>query len=132
VKILVVLEGSAHMDEILDDHPSDFALPPEAADDLIATAFIYLSTWYEVFLHFKALDIALPLFGLTGKGHILMHACLLSRYGFSHHTNMTRATFTCLFFSFSVAFRLLGNLKKQKQLSLSLYIYIRDMYNMYA
>jgi hypothetical protein len=94
LKILVVLEGSAHMDEILDDHPSDFALPPEAADDLIATAFIYLSTWYEVYLHFKELD--LPLFGLTGKGHILMHACLLSRSGFSHHTNMTRATFTCL------------------------------------
>ena len=65
------------MDEILADHPNDFALPEEAADDLIATAFIYLSTWYEVFEHFKGGDM--PLFGLTGKGHILLHSCLLSR-----------------------------------------------------
>lgn len=83
LKILVVLEGSAHCDEILENHPSHFALPTAEADDLIATAFIYLSTWYEVFNHFKDLD--LPLFGLTGKAHIMLHACLLSRSGVSHH-----------------------------------------------
>ena len=48
-KILVVLEGSAHLDKILTDHPSDFALPEAAAADLTSTAFIYLATWYEVF-----------------------------------------------------------------------------------
>ena len=71
--------GSAHCDDILADHPSDFCLPDDVADDLIATAFIYLSTWYEVFLHFKS--EAVPLFGLTGKAHLLLHACLLSRSG---------------------------------------------------
>ena len=110
LKILMILEGSAHMDEILEAHPSDFALPPEQADDLIATAFIYLRTWYEVFLHFKALE--LPLFGLTGKGHILLHACLLSRSGVRHHKNMTRVHFICVF-SFSVAFRFFGQYKKK-------------------
>ena len=64
---------------MLADHPSDFALPGDVADDLIATAFIYLSTWYEVFDHYKGGDM--PLFGLTGKAHILLHACLLSRFG---------------------------------------------------
>jgi len=71
--------GSAHCDEILADHPSDFCLPDAAADDLIATAFIYLTTWHEVFDHFKGGDM--PLFGLTGKAHIMLHACLLSRSG---------------------------------------------------
>ena len=56
---------------------SEFKLPDEVADDLTATAFIYLSTWYEVFLHYKGSDP--PLFGITGKAHIMLHACLLSR-----------------------------------------------------
>ena len=77
--ILVVLEGSAHLDQILNDHPNDIALPEDAANDLIATAFIMLSTWLEFFEHFKDCDVLL--FGLTGKGHQLMHACLLSRLG---------------------------------------------------
>ena len=72
-----VLPGSAHLDEILAEHPTELALPKEAADDLIATAFIYLQTWYEVYQHFKDGDQLL--FGLTGKAHILLHACLLSR-----------------------------------------------------
>lgn len=71
--------GSAHCDEILADHPNEFCLPEDAADELIATAFIYLSTWYEIFEHFKPGDV--PLFGLTGKAHIMLHACLLSRSG---------------------------------------------------
>ncbi len=69
--------GSAHCDEILSEHMSEFKLPDAVADDLIATAFIYLSTWYEVFLHYKGSDP--PLFGITGKAHIMLHACLLSR-----------------------------------------------------
>ena len=77
-KILTVLEGSAHCDKILAEHPDDFALPEEAADDLIATAFIYLGAWYDLSMHFKRLR--LPLFGLTGKAHLLMHSCLLSRF----------------------------------------------------
>ena len=77
--VLLLPSGSAHCDQILEDHPSEFCLPADQADDLIATAFIYLTTWMEVFEHFKGGDQ--PLFGLTGKGHILLHACLLSRSG---------------------------------------------------
>ncbi len=82
-KILIMLEGSAHCDQILTNHPNDFALPEAVADDLIATAFIYLSTWYDVCLHFKDADV--PLFGLTAKAHLLLHCCLLSRLGHSSH-----------------------------------------------
>ena len=84
-KILIILEGSAHCDQILSDHPSDFVLPEAAASDLISTAFIYLSTWYDVSLHFKGAD--LPLFGLTAKAHILVHCCILSRLGRSLYEN---------------------------------------------
>lgn len=76
-KILVILKGSVHCDEILADHPSDYVLPNEAADDLTATAHIYLSTWYEVSQHCKDDDI--PLFGITAKAHFLLHCCLSSR-----------------------------------------------------
>ena len=76
-KIMVVLQGSAHCDTILDDHKTEFALPEAAADDLISTCFIYLSAWYEVWMHFKGDDV--PLFGMTAKAHLLMHSCLLSR-----------------------------------------------------
>ena len=41
----------------------------EVANDLIANAFIYLTTWMDVFEHFKDGDV--PLFGLAGKGHML-------------------------------------------------------------
>ncbi len=78
-KILVILEGSAHMDQILTDHPSDYALPSDVADDLFGTCCITLSTWYDVFLHFKNEEMEPPLFGLTGKAHLLMHCCVLSR-----------------------------------------------------
>ena len=76
-KIMIVLEGSVHCDETLADHPSDYVLPDEAADDLIATSHIYLSTWYEVSQHCKDDDV--PLFGMTAKAHFLQHCCLLSR-----------------------------------------------------
>mgnify|MGYP002808466763 FL=1 len=76
-QILIILEGSAHCDKILAEHPSDFALPPDAADDLISTCFIYLSAWYDVSMHFKNDEV--PLFGMTAKAHLLMHSCLLSR-----------------------------------------------------
>ena len=76
-QILIILKGSAHCDEILADHPSDYALPDEVADDLTATAHIYLSTWYEVSQHFKDDDV--PLFGITAKAHFLLHCCLNSR-----------------------------------------------------
>ena len=67
------------MDRILEDHKLEYALPEAAADDLISTAFVYLGTWYDVFLHYKDGDT--PLFGITGKAHILIHSCLLSRSG---------------------------------------------------
>ena len=76
-KILIILKGSAHCDEILADHPSDYALPDEVADDLTATAHIYLSTWHEVSQHYKDADV--PLFGITAKAHFLLHCCLNSR-----------------------------------------------------
>ena len=79
--ILTVLDGSAHMDQILTDHPSDYALPAKVADDLLGTCAITLATWYDVFLHFKAEEMKVPLFGLTGKAHMLMHCALLSRWG---------------------------------------------------
>ena len=78
-KILIVLGGSAHLDKILTNHPSDFVLPKDAAQDLISTGFIYLAVWREVFEHFK--DADMPLFGLTAKAHLLMHFCILSRLG---------------------------------------------------
>ena len=79
--VLIVLQGSAHMDKVLTDHPTDYALPSEVADDLIATCCITLSTWYELFKYFLNEGQDPPLFGLTGKAHLLMHCCLLSRRG---------------------------------------------------
>ena len=76
-KILIILKGSPYCDTILADHTSDYALPEEVADDLTATAHIYLTTWYEVSQHYKDDDV--PLFGLTPKAHFLQHCCLLSR-----------------------------------------------------
>ena len=76
-KILIVLEGSAHCDNLLRSHPNEFALPASVHEDLVATAMIYLSTWYELSMHFKSLN--LPLFGLTGKAHMFVHCCLMSR-----------------------------------------------------
>ena len=76
-QVLVNLGGSAPCDKILAAHPSDFALLPDAADDLIATCFIYLPSWYDVSMHFKHDDV--PLFVMTGRGHLLMHSRLLSR-----------------------------------------------------
>ena len=78
-KILVVLQGSFHMDDLLSQHPSDYALPSDVADDLLATCCITLSTWREVFRHFKKENVQPPLFGLTAKAHYLMHCCVLSR-----------------------------------------------------
>ena len=80
--IVTTYSGSAHCDKLLDDRPSEFALPDEVADDLIATAFVYLAAWHEVFEHYKTGDH--PLFGLTGKAHIMLHACILSRSGHCH------------------------------------------------
>ena len=78
-KILVVLQGSLHMDHLLSQHPEDYALPSDVADDLLATCCITLSTWKEVFRHFKKENVQPPLFGLTAKAHYLMHCCVLSR-----------------------------------------------------
>ncbi len=78
-QILAVLEASAHLDEILTDHPTDFVLPDAAAEDLISTGFIMCSIQYAVFQHFKALDM--PLFGLTAKAYLLLRCCLLSKLG---------------------------------------------------
>lgn len=80
--IVTTYSGSAHCDKLLADHPDEFALPDEVADDLIATAFVYLGAWHEVFEHYKTGDH--PLFGLTGKAHIMLHACILSRSGHCH------------------------------------------------
>ena len=80
-KILVVLQGSYHMDHLLSQHPEDYALPSNVADDLVSTCCITLSTWYAVFKHFKDEGQQPPLFGLTAKAHLLMHCCILSRWG---------------------------------------------------
>ena len=39
-KILTVLEGSAHLDAVLDAHPADYTLSEEVTADLVGTAFI--------------------------------------------------------------------------------------------
>jgi len=80
-KILSILEGSCHLDDILAKHVEDVVLPDAAANDLIGTCFIMFATWYQVWQHFKGLDM--PLFGMTGKAHALLHACLLSKLGLS-------------------------------------------------
>ena len=93
-QILAVLEASAHLDNILREHPSDFVLPDAAADDLISTGFIMCSIWYAAFQHFKALDM--PLFGLTAKAHLLLHCCLLSKLGASLFRNRWGHLRNCL------------------------------------
>ena len=77
-KILVMLEGSAHLDELLQAHETSFALPEDAASDLVATAHVYLSIWTEVASHFKDLD--LPLYSQTSKAHFLFHSCKLAQF----------------------------------------------------
>ena len=76
--MIITYQGSAHCDEILARHPADFCLPPEEADELTAFTFVYLAVWQEVFEHYKK-ESTQPLFGLTGKAHIMMHACLLAK-----------------------------------------------------
>ena len=78
-KILVVMQGSCHMDDLLSQHPADYALPSDVADDLLATCCITLSTWRKVFPHFKKEKVQPPLFGLIAKARLLMHCCVLSR-----------------------------------------------------
>jgi len=77
--MIITYQGSAHCDEILATHPTHFCLPPAEADELTACAFVYLAVWQELFEHYK--NEPQPLFGLTGKAHIMLHACLLSRSG---------------------------------------------------
>ena len=76
-KIEFIMRLMNHMDEILDEHCTEFSLPQEAADDLIATGWACLSEWYQVSLWMK--DEEHALMGLTAKAHWLMHCCLLSR-----------------------------------------------------
>ena len=75
--IAVVLRGSAHLDRILANHPDDVVLPGPDANDMIGTAHITLTTWYDIARHFQDDDI--PLFGLTPKSHLLLHCCYMSR-----------------------------------------------------
>ena len=77
MEILAILQGSAHMDQILTDN-HDFVLPREASTDLLATCHLTLATWYQVFLHFKNSEMTKPLFGLTAKAHFMLHACVMS------------------------------------------------------
>ena len=77
-KILLMLEGSAHLDEILETHATRFALPTDAARDLVATARVYLSVWTEVASHFK--DLELPLYSQTSKAHFLFHSCKQAQF----------------------------------------------------
>ena len=76
--IELVLKLSCRLDEILDEHPTDFVLDDAAADELIGIGFACCALWAGISQHFK--DENLPLFGLTSKAHLLLHCCLLSRH----------------------------------------------------
>jgi hypothetical protein len=74
-KIELVLR-TGDLDAILEAHPGAYALPRDAAADLVSTAFVHLSLFAELRVWFA--DDYNHLFQLTQKGHYLMHCCLLS------------------------------------------------------
>jgi hypothetical protein len=76
-KIEMMLRLSAHQDAILDRNRDAFVLSDVDGDDLIASGFIYLSSFWDVRGHFGAEEY--PLFVLTAKAHYQMHSCLLSK-----------------------------------------------------
>ena len=76
-KIEIMLEGSAHLDFLLEEHKDAYAFPEAAAKDMETTAFVYLATWVQVAEHYKKEKEAL--FGLTAKAHLLAHICLMAR-----------------------------------------------------
>lgn len=76
-RIELCLRLGAHLDDILSDHPDQFVLPDEVADDFIASGFMHLSIFMQLRQHFQSEDY--PLFQLTSKGHYIMHSCLLSK-----------------------------------------------------
>ena len=77
-QIEIVLRGSCHLDEIINANKDDFCLPEAAWVDLVATCHSYLCEWYRVALYFK--HEYMPILGITGKAHALLHCCLLGRW----------------------------------------------------
>ena len=74
----MVPQRSFHMDDLLSQHPEDYALPSNVAHDLVGSCCITLSTWLGVFKFSEDETVEPPLFGLTAIAHLLMHCCTLS------------------------------------------------------
>lgn len=76
----LILRGSCHVDALLDRNPHEYCVDHQNAKDLLATGFAYMNLWYKVSQKCKAEKV--QLFGLTAKGHFLIHCCILARFFF--------------------------------------------------
>ena len=75
--IELLLRLSKHLDAVVDHNKHAVVLDDDAADDLLATATVYLSTFYQVSQVFR--EEAVALFSVSAKAHYLFHLCILSR-----------------------------------------------------
>ena len=65
---------SLKMDNILDDHPYSFVLPPAVAVEFTAAGFVFLNAFSSLAATYNAHGDML--FNLTPKAHMLAHICL--------------------------------------------------------
>jgi len=75
-KIELLLRMSYHMDDIVDAHSADFALPEDQSEDLATAARVHFTTFNSLKKHFEEEDY--PIFQLTSKAHYVFHCCLLA------------------------------------------------------
>ena len=77
-EIALALESSARVDEILDDHKTDYKLPGPVAAELEAHIWIFLIVQNSWAIHFSGFGDML--FDITPKSHYLAHIGLFAKY----------------------------------------------------
>jgi hypothetical protein len=74
VQVCLLLEHNIRMEHILDEHPTEAALPPAAASSFRKSTFYLLALLTTLSQYFSANNIAL--FHITIKAHYLVHIAL--------------------------------------------------------
>jgi len=72
----LVLRLLVHLDVVVDRDPDAVALSDADSSELLGTCQACFCVWTEVSEHWKGEGV--PIFGLTSKAHMLVHACILS------------------------------------------------------
>ena len=77
-EIALALESSARVDEILDDHKTDYKLPGPVAAEFETHIWIFLIMQNSLAMHFSGLGDML--FDIIPKSHYLAHIGLFAKY----------------------------------------------------